>query len=474
MAALARGAKSGTSSRGEGSEDRKSTELAPENRLRPQLSWARAHSNTLICLLLIAASVIVGLVQVPKHTSVSPIDEYVYIDYFAKVPTQFVVARGEPTGEYARKYLACHGNRMVTTYPAAMCNADQTVSTDYPMAGRTSADIYPPFYFAATWLAAQPLTWLGVDLVDAGRLVGSLWLALGAIGLFAALRRLRVTPLPATGVALLMIGSLPAYWSNTYISTDATSLAAGAWLLYVGVRVSRGEIRSSWFVLVSVLATIFKLQNFLAVVTVGLVLLVMAWRRGVRGDDSASPKIRTWLLDTRTKAVAGAVVFSILSQVIWFAVRAAIAVDEPVDQGISQQFTLIDLARELFKYLPNLANGATAPEALGGAAIGIAGIGTLAVVGGVVGLAAAGPPRSFERTLAVSIIVSASAGAVAFALASVVMFGQYVDLVARYGMSLFPAALACAALLFKDFPGAKWLWIAIGSVCFVASLTIPG
>lgn len=439
-----------------------------------QLSWVRKHSNPLICLLLIAASVVVGLVQVPKHNSVSPIDEYVYIDYLAKVPTQLVVARGEATGEYARKYLACHGNRMVTTYPADMCNATKTESNDYPMAGRTSADIYTPFYFATTWVAAQPLVWAGLDLVDAGRLVGSLWLALGAVGMFAALRRLGVTSLAAFGVALMVVGSLPAYWSNTYISTDATSLAAGAWLLYVGVRVSRGEIRVGWFVLVSVLASVFKLQNFLAVVTMGLVLLVVAWRERTTSADGWRLKLRAWFADKRTLGVAAAVVLSGLCQVIWYFIRSAIAVGEPVDQGISQQFSLVDLAREMFKFLPNLANGATQPEALGGAAIGIAGVGALAVVGGVVGLAAAAPSRSLGRTLAVSILLCASVGAVALALASVVMFGQYVDLVPRYGMSLFPACLACAALLFRDFPGSKWLWIVAGVACFAASLTIAG
>ncbi|MFP3394568.1 hypothetical protein SB782_37990, partial [Brevibacillus sp. SIMBA_076] len=46
-------------------------------------------------VLLVIASLLVGIVHVPQHKTLSPIDEYQYIDYLAKVPTQGVVHRGE-------------------------------------------------------------------------------------------------------------------------------------------------------------------------------------------------------------------------------------------------------------------------------------------------------------------------------------------------------------------------------------------
>ena len=81
--------------------------------------------------------------------------------------------------------------------------------------------------FGATRVLAQPLIWAGVDFVSAGRLVGGFWLALGAVFLYLAMRRASV-PIPiAVGFNLVMVGSLAAYWGNTYISTDATALASG-------------------------------------------------------------------------------------------------------------------------------------------------------------------------------------------------------------------------------------------------------
>ena len=151
--------------------------------------------DVVACLLIVVASIAVVVVHVPKHDTVSPIDEYVYIDYYAKVLDQGIVHRGEETGEYAREYLACHGVRAIGDYPEALCPTEgKGRDAAYPNAGATSAGLYTPLYFAITRVLAQPLVWFGVELTDAGRAVGGLWLAAGVA---AALPRVA----PAIGQA---------------------------------------------------------------------------------------------------------------------------------------------------------------------------------------------------------------------------------------------------------------------------------
>ena len=196
-------------------------------------------------VLLVIASLLVGVVHVPQHESLSPIDEYVYVDYFDKVLDQGVVRHGEEVGDFARRELGCRGLRILLPVPDDRCTTAESILSDdsrFPMGGLTSADIYTPLYFAVTRVLAQPLLWTG--LVDsptqAGRLIGTLWLAAAALVFFFALRRLRLGEWAAAGITLLIVGSLPAYWFTTYLSADAPTLLAGAGILLLGLRFVQG------------------------------------------------------------------------------------------------------------------------------------------------------------------------------------------------------------------------------------------
>jgi hypothetical protein len=445
--------------------------------LRASARKLRTSADWLLIGLLVLASLASAGVHVSKHTTVSPIDEYVYIDYLDKVPSQLVVHRGEETGEFARKYLACHGVRLLGEYPEAMCKAASTEADEeiYPNDGYTSADIYTPLYFATTWLVAQPLMFFGADLVQAGRLVGGIWLALAAVVLFMSLRRLLLARSLAAAISLLAVGSLPAYWSNTYVSTDATGLAAGAVMLYVGVRVLNRDISSVWLLVAGVAVTLFKLQNLIAAVPIALVLLVNGWQSSrVQSEHSFARKTVTWCRQRDVLVSLSTLVVALAGQGMWYLLRSVSEVGGSFDQGVSSQLTFTALARELFKFMPNLAVGAANPEVLGPVGIVIAGVGTLATVGGVIGLIGASEKRSFESRLAVSTLTTATLGAPALALASYVFAGAYVDLVPRYGIALFPIALACAGLLFRKRPELNKYILIVAVVGFASSLTFAG
>ncbi len=190
-------------------------------------SWWRRRADVVAVLALVIASFVFVGEQVSEHKMMSPIDEYQYVGYYAVVADRGIVRRGEPMPVYARQYMSCHGVRNIPEMPVNQQGCSKPNSVGYPIEGGTTADLYTPLYFGATRLLAQPLLWMGVDFVSAGRAVGGFWLALGAVFLYLALRRRRVPPTVATGLGLVLIGSISAYWGNTYISTDATALTAG-------------------------------------------------------------------------------------------------------------------------------------------------------------------------------------------------------------------------------------------------------
>ena len=191
-------------------------------------SWARRRADLLAVLALILASFVFNADQVSEHEMLSPIDEYQYIGYYADVADKGIVRQGSRMPFYARKYMVCHGVRSVVGMEKNPAACKKPNSVDYVIAGGTTADLYTPLYFGATRVLAQPFIWAGVDFVKAGRMVGGFWLSLGAVFLYLSMRRMRVPVPVALGLGLVLVGSLPAYWGTTYISTDATAMASGA------------------------------------------------------------------------------------------------------------------------------------------------------------------------------------------------------------------------------------------------------
>jgi hypothetical protein len=443
---------------------------------RPTLTTRRTWLwDVLACLLIVVASIAVVLVHVPKHTSVSPIDEYVYIDYYAKVLDKGVVLRGEETGAYAREYLACHGVRAIGVYPEALCRTDGIGrDTAYPNAGVTSADLYTPLYFAVTRVLAQPLVWLGVELTDAGRYVGAIWLALGVILLYLTVRRAAGSRLLAGGVSLLAIGSLPAYWSNTYISTDATAILAGSLMLFVAVPLLTEATRYRIIMLsgAAAVVTALKLQNLLAVGVVAVWLLGVALVDAWRTSTTARGRLAAWIRDRRSIAALAAVAIGLIVQVLWVVIRAAVAVGPQPDQGVGVPFSRKATFLESFKFLPGIANGALTPEAVGEFGIPVATILTVVIAAGVFGLAVRARSGSTDEVLGITVLGIAIVAAPLLAVANVIVGGFYFVLPARYGSALLPAMLLCAALLCHV--GKRWvppIILFAGALSFVLSLS---
>lgn len=446
---------------------------APAVASRRRLDW-----RTLLApVLLVIASLLVGIVHVPQHKTLSPIDEYQYVDYLAKVPTQGVVHRGEEAGLYARQQLGCRGLRLLAPSPDDRCA--RTIAEDdarFPIDGKTSADIYSPAYFVITWVLAQPLTWFGVDLTDAGRFVGALWLAAAALLMFYALRRLRLPTLPAFGATLLIVGSLPAYWSNTYISTDATALPAGALMLFLATLVDQRGRGILWFSLGAAFVTLLKVQNLAAVAAAALFLLLRAAIPAYRARAGRWAWLGGTFRDRKAVAAVVGVAAAFVTQLAWLAFRSAIAVGPapelsapPPPLGITQLVSQAGLF-------------------LGGAAAGVGDTTTVMrapgliiqltttwlAIAGVLGLLIVSRWGRRRAALALATFVAVIVSAPILTIVTELSLGTYpYPLPSRYGIALLPFSLTCAALLFPKRKVPLGVLTGLGVVVYVASLVVP-
>ena len=415
-------------------------------------SWVRRRGDLLAVLALIVASFVFTSEQVSEHEMMSPIDEYQYVGYYAQVADHGIVRRGEDMPLFARKYMVCHGVRLIPEMPPNPEGCRKPNSVGYPLAGGTTADLYTPLYFATTRLLAQPLIWAGVDFVGAGRAVGGFWLSLGAVFLYLALRRARV-PIPvAVGLGLVLVGSLAAYWGTTYISTDATALAAGALAAWLTMRALDG-VRGSLVLLpvAAVVATLFKLQNLIGFGAAALVLLFAAalgLNRGPDlGGDGAVSRLRSFVTDRRTVSALATVVLPVVAQAGWLALRSALSVGEQPSFGFGAPLKGANLIVEFGNFLPNLGGGATSPYATGPASLPVYAVVTALAIGGATGLALSKGVRAAHRVVGLSTVLVAVLAAPALAIVVGVVENNYVPLPSRYANSLLPWALLSAGLL---------------------------
>jgi hypothetical protein len=400
-----------------------------------------------VLILVVASMGFVGW-QTSHARALSVYDEYVYVDYLAKIPTEGVVRMGEETGDTARQALACLGVQQYTIVVQPCRGHDFSKDAIYPYAGHTGADIYTPAYFAVTWVVAQPFMWAGMDLVHAGRLAGAFWLALGTVGLWLLIRLLKVDPLYGLVAGLVVIATPAVYWSTTYISTDAPSLAVGVWMGCLGVWAWRRRRAAIVLLPVAAVAAILlKVQNLAAVGAVALALLV-----GVMIERSSAERplrrnrLARVFTDARSLSAIVAVVLALCAQVGWLALRSAIALpsSSPGVDTVRQELTVRALVTEAFRFLTTVGGPAGLSGTLGVVVSDVLIVLTIAsLVGLIVGFRAWGVRN---LVLAASVLVVALLLGPALAFFTRLTVGYYTPLSERYGLSLLGLFMALIAV----------------------------
>ncbi|MBC7594085.1 MAG: hypothetical protein H7288_09130 [Kineosporiaceae bacterium] len=406
-----------------------------------------------VAILLLAFSTLMVGTNVAKSPQISPLDEYVYLDYLSKVPSQGFVRSGEETGALARQEIACRGvlGYGGRGYYGDSCNGRSFDSDPlYPYNGLTGADIYAPVYFAVTWLVAQPLVAVGVGLLDAGRWVNALWLWTGSIALWGLLRSLGTRPELALGLVMLALSTPAMFWATTYVSTDAPSLAVSAALAWVAVRIYKGRISPFWLPILSAVAVLFKVQNLALVGLVAGSLLVVSavdLRR-------VGPTQSTWWAKLFRDRVVWASILSVVAGVAaqagWLAFRAVQSVPEGGVSSIPTSqapLTLRALFAESVRFVGGV--GASGPSDVSADLMGVLVVYALSglTVASILGVLLS--PRRFRAPVvvisAVTLLIALATGP-ALVLATYASVGHYIPLPARYGIVLLPVFLVCIAM----------------------------
>lgn len=376
--------------------------------------------------------------QVEMAGPYSHFDEYQYYDYLEKLPSQGFVKQGEKVGEEARRVASCEGYLFFGQIGVA-CDAPQEPDSAFLVDGYNSADIYTPAYFAPTWVMAQPFTWFGMDLLDAGRAVGGIWLFLGLAAIFALQRRLGVDPRVALGVTLIVLALPATYWATQFISTDAPTYLIIGLLGLVGVRFASGRGRLWELPAMSAVAVAFKINNLGGIGMVLLALLIfVVWGRRSRPTEVApgEPTVGRAVLATVLSGVAVLAVYG-----GWLVLRAAtsLGVDADVDEHNKVAFTAGKLLDEMMGFIGSVGTVRlpiatdTWPRFVE-AGFPVLGVGALAIA-----LVASGPMMRARRSIGWGVLGGVLAFGPALTLMMVALTGEYVALSGRYSI-IFVAA----------------------------------
>lgn len=308
----------------------------------------RTITNWVPISLVVIAFFGLGTTSLLHGNIMSLFDEWGYLDYLFKIPTQGMVLKGEFYGTQALDLMACKGEIPFGVMGGA-CGSNYDPST-FPNGGIVTSDPYTPFYFWITWLFGWFFDVIpGINSVAAWRLSNILWLCAGLITFYRLGRFWKAPKLAIFAIGLIIIGSPFSYWAYTYVSTDAPSFFFGALLLLLASKYSRGETSSWLLILVSVIATLFKVTNILAVCAIALYLFSSAiyFKLTNARYETETDKILAKLTISRSLVVSGlALALSVVAEISWLKLHDAIAATSAsVDQGINSALTWFELLR---------------------------------------------------------------------------------------------------------------------------------
>ncbi|MGG7509610.1 hypothetical protein [Plantibacter sp. YIM 135249] len=409
-------------------------------------------------VVLALAALVFGVAVTAGHSlALSPFDEWMYLDYLVKLPTQGYLHVGEPVGDFSMNWLACHGQQAFgPTSAADACGHAPFDRGEFPYGGIQSAQLYTPLYFAPTWLFAAGLQSVsGLDILTAARFSGTLWLIGTVIALAAVLRLYRTPATAAIAVGLLFIASPFSWWTYTFVSTDVSGVLVGALAVLLIERVARGRANAWWFIPLFTVALLFKSVNAIAI---GIVLIYAVLRFvGDTGTRDSWREQSVWRAAARGRGPVSMVTGPLVgttaalgAQLVWLRFVAASAVGPPVDLGEGRPMFWYDVVKQLWTFVTGIFStgmfelGGVDRLLLGAVIYGPA-LGWLCVAG-LVGSVWLDRLRGARRVAAWTALLASVLAGPALAIMYTASIGEYTDLGARYGANLIPLLLLCVAL----------------------------
>jgi hypothetical protein len=444
-------------------------------RLRKFRAWLKFRWVPVVLTLI--ALLTMGTTIAGHSKAMSPIDEWVYLDYLQKVPTQGFVRLGEPLSQQSLGYMACYGQVFFGRDKALSCDGSYNPA-DFPYSGTTSAQIYTPIYFAPTSFVGYAIHFLtGLDLIMAWRLASSLWLVAGLLAFLMVLRLFKVPNVIQLMSGVLIISAPLSYMIYSYVSTDAPALLCGSLLVYFGVRFIRGQSRGWPLVVVAAISAATKGTFVLGVALVALMLFVEWVLRAVDAarerQDNRNFLRHLFARNQRQLPLSAIAMLAAAAfvEIVWIKVIDILAYAPGVDQGTAGDLTVVELLRQSTSFVFSVMStqfGVNGPLGLDAVPVPtfLATPYAWIFIAGLLGGFWALKTTSEHRSLIIASGIAVLTFGPLLALLIRYSTGFYFPFGPRYAAVLVPALLLIAAIQIRN-RWATWLILSFGSVVLV-------
>ena len=419
----------------------RATPLTDEVDGEEEISQRRSNRGVAAAFALVAVALLVVVPHVVRYRTLSPIDELTHVDYLFRISNGSMLRQGDLLGQDAMRELSCR--RIDDVYEPPPCRSGRYDPQEFGHIKESGAAQHPPLYYALTAYLGRGLqAATGLDsLVDAGRLIGALWLAGGLILFWYAGGRLRISQAGRIVVAVLIATTPVVVHASTTVNNDASALAAGAVLAVLAVGFEQERVKPWVLILGAALVVLAKSTNIVGVAGTAVFLGIRAVAR--RGERAA----RDRLLWGSGALLAGAVV----SVAGWLVVRDALArapTSALVEFHQVGALQVGDVLGQAFALVTPVVNPHLPPFLQLSAVLFTIQLVNLAFIagsfGGMLGAGRPGPPRGMGVAAALAMVL----GGIAFTLINYFVAGVFFPIPPRYGLSLLPIlGLALGAAL---------------------------
>ena len=434
-------------------------------------------TNTLCFVVIIVLPVLYfGLAQYKFNSSYSIFDEITHISYAWSISHGELPAQGDSDSAVILNDWSCSGQENV---PLPACNSG-AAPEDYPNQGQQYNYFHPPLYYAITGFIARVCNTVMPVLTFSqyARLLSIVWMVLGNIALFFALKQWRVDIVYRLSV-IAIVPFIPVLLnSGTAVTNDAPALICGAAVLWVAANffVDRKPFYLPAIVTIAVCGSIkgTMVFPFLAMAAMLVLLGIITYWKGDR-NQGRQFFIQGWITG-----------ITALLAVAFFAFIQSMRGDSSVKSAVSGQNTDPPVGSPIGEFLKtvmswlNLADGGDnlrqGMENSAGYSI------WLAILGIIIGAAAVMLYVQNDGNSSHSYLWGLTLFGL-FLYPTLIQIRQYLnsgelfyDVSGRYGLAFLPLVLCCWALVLqnrKDKVLAVTIPVIAAALSFICILSIP-
>jgi len=416
-----------------------------------------------------SAIMLLPLTLVSLHVKIyrtfSPIDERQHVDYLYRISRGELLGMGEQIGQDALRDEACRGVDWPMFKPP--CHPNEPYNPDiYPDLGYNSAHIHPPTYYFLTAIAIKTFDVVGIaeNFVSAGRAAGGLWLALALVFFWHVGASLGIGVSARVIVMVLLVTTPAILHASSTVNPDASALFAGTLLLLATITFER--VRGRTVLMLPVVAAVavgLKATNLLAVGACAVYLFIR-WRLQASTQQKGERRGPELLIGAGALIVGGVTVALAWMFIHGQLIRAPI--DPQIDRFQVDSLSGTDVAGQFFALVTPISNP-WLPSFFNNVAVtSIVRLLNLVLVVATFGAIVSTRSLGRSETIALSGAAILLVGGMGLTLSNYYLnSGIFVEIPARYGISLLPFLfVALAAML-------RWgLTVFIGGVLAAAAV----